>query len=146
MHDADRYHQEVGAGPLTEAVGVVLESVQAALAQEPSATTGRDLDAAVGLMGEVQACVDALDAKVVGEWDGQMRWAGHGSKSAAAALGHARRIPADACRRIPRLARKLRALPAVRWRGRRAGSTPSMCSGSVRRTTRGSMTTWWPTR
>ena len=65
-------------------------------------------------MGEVQACADALDAKVVGEWDGQMRWAGHGSKSAAAALGHARRIPADACRRIPKLARKLRALPAVK--------------------------------
>ena len=36
-----------------------------------------------------------------------------GPKSAAAALGHARRIPADACRRIPKLARKLRALPAV---------------------------------
>jgi hypothetical protein len=96
----------------------VLDAVDAALdaafAVDLEQLEGRDLDAFVALMGEVQACADALDAKVVGEWDGQMRWAGHGSKSAAAALGHARRIPADACRRIPKLARKLRAFPAVR--------------------------------
>jgi hypothetical protein len=113
MHDADRYHQEVVAGPLTEAVVAVGEALDVALALDPSTTTGHDLDAAVRLLGEVQARVDALDARAVGEWDGQMRWAGHGSRSAAAALAHARRVPVDACRQAPRLARKLRELPAV---------------------------------
>jgi hypothetical protein len=88
-------------------------AIDAALAFDLDQLEGRDLDAFVARMGAIQARVAALDAKVVGEWDGQMRWAGHGSKSAAAALGHARRIPADACRRIPKLARKLRAVPAV---------------------------------
>jgi Domain of unknown function (DUF222) len=107
-----------GAGPVERGAVAVLDAVDAALdaafAVDLDQLDGRELDAFVARMGAIQARVAALDARVVGEWDAQMRWAGHGSRSAAAALAHARRIPAEACGRIPKLARKLRAFPAVR--------------------------------
>ncbi len=96
----------------------VLDAVDAALdaafAVELDQLEGRELDAFVGRMGAIQARVAALDAKAVDAWDAQSRWAGHGAKSAAAHLAHQRRVLAGACRWIPKLARKLRAFPAVR--------------------------------
>ena len=44
---------------MTEAVLAVLDQLHSAMDQEPSGTTGRDLDAAMQAMGEVQACADA---------------------------------------------------------------------------------------
>lgn len=121
MFDPGRSGDVRVAGPLSAAVATALEAVHAALAEDPTAASGADLDAAVRLLGELQSCVDALDVGVVGEWDAQMRWAGHGSRSGAAALAFARRVPVGSVRWLPTLARKLRELPAVSlaWRAGR---------------------------
>ena len=108
---------EWGAGAPTQELVGAIEAVDAslddAIGVDVREVSGQDLDAAVKELGALRARVEALEAKVVGEWDAQMRWAGHGAKSAAAAMAHARRVPADVCRRAPKLARKLRAFPAV---------------------------------
>lgn len=103
----------VAAGELLGVLERVEAAFDAALAVDPAEASGPELDAAVRVVGRIQARAEALAARTVGEWDREMRWAGHGSKSAAAALAHGQRVPTAACRRTPRLARKLRALPGV---------------------------------
>jgi hypothetical protein len=105
--------EATGSGDLVEALELVEAALDDAFAIDPAHVSGPALDAAVRLAGRIQARADALAARVVGEWDSQLRWAGHGSRSAAAALAHGQRVPAAACRRTPRLARKLRAFPGV---------------------------------
>jgi hypothetical protein len=111
MHDA-------GAGPFgatfEDELDALEADVDAAFAVDAVGAPGPDLDAAVRRAGVLKARVEALEAKLVGEWDAQGRWAGHGSRSAAASLAHQRRVPAAVCGRAPKLARKLRAFPAVR--------------------------------
>lgn len=101
------------AGPLCDALDALEAVLDRVDAVEVAAETGPALDAAVQRFGMLAARMDASAARVVGEWDAQRRWAGHGSRSLAAALAHGQRVPSSACGRAARLARKVRRLPGV---------------------------------
>ena len=107
-----------GAGPVGAVYEAELDAIEAdldaAFDVDSDDASGADLDAVVRRAQVARSRAEAFEAKVVSAWDAQCRWAGHGAKSAAAYLAHQRRVPAKACARSPKLARKLRAFPAVR--------------------------------
>ena len=72
-----------------------------------------ELDAVVLDLAALRSRLDSLEARVLTKWDARRSWVRHGAKSPAAWLAAMRRVPVSACRRGPRVARKLRHLPAV---------------------------------
>ena len=99
---------------MSEKLAALESAMDDVLALDADELSGAELDVFVRVTGVVHARSAALDAKAVEAWDAQSRWAGSGARSAAAHLAHQRRVPVGSCRWIPKLARKLRAFPAVR--------------------------------
>jgi hypothetical protein len=88
----------------------LVERLDAQLAVDWTGAADDDLDAELIELQTVQNKLDALKAKVTGEWDGRRVWARQGCVNGATWLAATLRLPSDVASRQVRHARHLRKL------------------------------------
>jgi hypothetical protein len=80
---------------------------------DPTGLDDDELEAVLARGRARRAREDALEAKLLAEWDQRKLWAHHGARTPAAYIATSHRLPIESCRRPVRVARSLRPLPTV---------------------------------
>jgi hypothetical protein len=75
---------------------------------DPGSLTDDELDDAIVELARLRSSLEAVEARVAGEWDGRRVWAASGARSGAAAMSRMTREPKPACGSRLALGRVLR--------------------------------------